>query len=214
MQLQSLRDVETNDSLLNMPEITDSDASSAMSNPSHTEQLQRKVSLIRENQTKKAWELLREGRYHQSRKAFQRVGVGVDDEVAPAIGEFVSAVVDRQYRSAVVRLQSMLRRHPGMFSEQYPLESILPSPRIGEQVLSECAAVVTANPDSADFAAIQAFILWIDSDSPVKQAAAIKAATRLRDQFRTSKYAEFLDKIQEELDAREVPGDTPDSTIG
>ncbi len=201
LQQRALRDEETNDSLLNMPEITEDSVSVAANRPSHAEQLQRKVDSIRKKQTEKAWELLREGQYHQSHKAFQRAGIGAEEDIAPAIGEFVSAVVDRQYRSAMVQLQSMIRHNPDMFSVRRPLSEVLPSARDGDRVLSECAAVVTNNPESAEFAAIQAYLLWLDGDTPAKESSAIRAATQLRDNFRATEYAGFLEKMQEAIDA-------------
>ncbi|MCA9251499.1 MAG: hypothetical protein R3E58_05410 [Phycisphaerae bacterium] len=204
MQYRALRDEDTNDSLMNMPEITDDIVTEAANHASHTVRLKRRIDAIREEQTKKAWELLREGQYHQSHQAFRMAGIGREEDVASAIGEFVSAVVDQQYRTAIVRLQGIMRHNPDMFDHRYPLDTILPSAKKGEHALSECAAIVTANPDSAEFAAIQAYLLWLDSDSPVKESAAIRAATRLKDEFRVSEYADFLDKMQKALESEEA----------
>ncbi len=214
LQQRALRDEETNDSLLNMPEVTDDLAANASNNMTHAEQLRRRITSVRKKQIDKAWELLKEGSYHQSRKAFQRAGSGIEEELDPKLGAFISAVADRQFQTAVVQLQSLWRHNPEMFAAQYPLGSILPTSRDGERLHSECAALVSSNPKSAEFAAIQAFVLWLDADSPVKQNTAIKAASRLRDEFRVSEYAGFLDKLQEVLDERDAKDNASAGAIG
>ncbi len=219
LQERALRDEETNDSLINMPEISEADAQEAADNPSHAQRLQRRVTATREKLLTDAWELLSEGRFHQSQKSFKRAGFGIEEEATPMIGAFISAIADRQYSSAVFHLRALVRHDSGMFSAQFPLDTVLPSTKDGERMLSECAAIVSANPDSADYAAVQAFLLWLDSNSPTKQSSAIKAASRLRDQFRTTEYAGFLEKMEEEiqargLDAGEIDADDPISDLG
>lgn len=199
----ALRDEETNASLNNIPKVPENIESVASQKLTHTQRLERRIKALRQKQLDGAWVLLREGEYHQSRVAFKRASLGLDEDTTSAIGEFIGAVADRQFNSAVVHLKSMLRHNPKMFSQRYSLEEVLPSARDGEQIISECAVLVNANPDSDSFAAVQAFLLWIDSAEATKQAAAINAATRLKTRFRSSQYAGFIDKMREELEASE-----------
>jgi len=214
LQESALRDAESNASLENLPEVPENIIEVTAGKQTHVERLRARIKALRQEQLDGAWEALKAGSYYQSRVAFERTSLGEEEAIPSAIGELISAVADRQTRSAVVHLKIMMQHRSKMFSHRYAFDEILPSVSEGDRIVSEIAAMVTANPDSENIAALQAFFLWIDSGSRVKQTAAINAATRLKERFRTSQYAEFLDLMQAELESEKEPPATTSPSTG
>lgn len=192
----SIRDELTNTSLRNTAPLPESISYDSRSGEGHAAMLARSINAKYERYVRDGWELLaskelNSADYMRGRIFFDSAATIEPDKIEPRIGKMLCLLAGSQIATAGADLRAILKRETPILSVKVQSSEVFSDPATTREILRNLARLSQQEPDAPFLAALYAYMLWFDG----QQMAAETAATKIRDNFRTSPYAILAEQI-------------------
>lgn len=192
----SIRDELTNTSLRNSERLPEGVTYDSGVGESHATVLARSIEAKYQRYVTDGWELLASkelaaNEYMRARILFENAMTIEPEKIEARIGKMLCSLAGSQFATAGADLNAVLKRDTPIFSVDVRSTEVFIDPATTREILRNLARLSQQEPDTPFLAALHAYMLWFDG----QDTAAVTAARRLRDNFRTSPYAKLAEQI-------------------
>jgi len=212
LQGGSVRDELTNTTLDNPYAYTELDLSAPRK--SHAQIVSERMHALSDRNIELGWTYVREGKEILALDAFESALLVRPGDFDAQLGRMLAAALNEQYTAAVAYFRSLHTHHDELLSARRPfadtfVETKATEPRRGEMLLRQFSRTVDQNPSDEAYAALHAYLLWLDD----QRSLARSIADKLQRNHPQSPFADLAERMRSEDEAGELTEEPPADEI-